>query len=95
MNKNLKLMKKKLTLTIEESIKDRAKVFARRHGTSVSEMVQEYLDKRTRSEKWAPPADSPVNKFAGSLPLPETDKTDDELLTEILQEKYGSHSSGH
>ena len=86
-------MKKKLTLTIEESIKERAKILARKEGTSVSEMVEQYLDKKTRSQKWSIPVDSPVHRFAGSLPLPASDKDDDELLTEILEDEYGSHSS--
>ncbi|MDZ7681658.1 MAG: DUF6364 family protein [Fodinibius sp.] len=87
-------MKKKLTLTIEESIKDRAKVYAKQKGISVSEMVEQYLDKRTRSEAWDIPIDSPVHRFAGSLPLPSlSDKDVDELLTEALEDKYGSRSS--
>lgn len=86
-------MKKKLTLTIEESVKDRAKIFAKRKGTSVSEIVEQYLDKKTRSEAWDIPMDSPVNRFAGSLPLPGSSKDEDKLLREALEEKYGTHSS--
>ena len=86
-------MKKKLTLTIEESVKERAKMHSRKEGTSVSEMVEQYLDKKTRSQEWSIPVDSPVHRFAGSLPLPTSDKDDDELLTEILEDEYGSHSS--
>lgn len=86
-------MKKKLTLTIEESVKERAKKFARRHGTSVSEMVEQYLSEKTRSSEWNLPLESPVNRFAGSLPIGDSDKTDDEILTKRLEEKYGSRSS--
>lgn len=86
-------MKKKLTLTIEESVKDRAKIFAKQKGISVSEMVEQYLDKKTRSEAWDIPVDSPVNRFAGALPLPVSDKDDDELLREALKDKYETHSS--
>lgn len=86
-------MKKKLTLTIEESVKERAKVLAKRRGTSVSEMVEEYLDRKARSEGEDLPKDSPVNQFAGSLPLSDSDKGDDELLREALEEKYGTHSA--
>ena len=85
-------MKKKLTLTIEESVKDRAKIFAKRKGISVSELVEQYLDKKTRSEAWDIPVDSPVNDFAGSLSLPvsEKGKDDKELLREALEDKYGT-----
>jgi hypothetical protein len=88
-------MKKKLTLTIEESVKERAKIFAKRKGISVSEMVEEYLDRRTRDEGSDIPDDSPVHRFAGSLPLPvsEKGKGDKELLREALEDKYGTHSS--
>lgn len=86
-------MKKKLTLTIEESVKDRAKTFARRKGISVSEMVEEYLDKKTRMEEEDIPDDSPVHRFAASLPLQASGKSDRELLREMLEEKYGSRSS--
>ena len=41
-------MKKKLTLTIEESVKNRAKQFADQHDTSVSDMVEKFLDEITR-----------------------------------------------
>jgi antitoxin component of RelBE/YafQ-DinJ toxin-antitoxin module len=89
------VMKKKLTLTIEESVKERAKKFARRKGISVSEIVEQYLDKKTRSEAWDIPVNSPVHDFAGALPLSVSDKNkdDDELLREALEEKYGTRSS--
>jgi hypothetical protein len=88
-------MKKKLTLTIEESVKDRAKIFAKRKGISVSEMVEEYLDRKTRGEGSEIPDDSPVHSFAGSLPLSESEgeKDDKELLKRALDDKYGTHSS--
>ncbi|MEX0770195.1 MAG: DUF6364 family protein [Balneolaceae bacterium] len=37
-------MKEKLTLTIEKETKERAKRFARRQGTSVSKLVETFLD---------------------------------------------------
>ncbi|WP_441000682.1 DUF6364 family protein [Fodinibius sp. SL11] len=88
-------MKKKLTLTIEESVKERAKIFAKRKGISVSEMVEQYLDRKTRGEGSDIPDDSPVHRFAGSLPLPVSDGDNDEkeLLREALEDKYGTHSS--
>ena len=86
-------MKKKLTLTIEESIKDRAKVYAKQKGISVSEMVEQYLDLKTRSQGSDIPADSPVHRFAGALPLSASEKSDQELLREALEEKYGTHST--
>ncbi|MEX0661136.1 MAG: DUF6364 family protein [Balneolaceae bacterium] len=43
-------MKKKLTLTIEESLKDRAKRFANKSGKSISEMVEQFLESLTEKE---------------------------------------------
>ena len=37
----------KLTLSIEKTVVARAKRYAKQHGTSVSEMVEAYLDKVT------------------------------------------------
>ena len=36
-------MKEKLTLTIEKETKERAKRYARQHGTSISKMVETFL----------------------------------------------------
>ncbi|NBC02120.1 MAG: hypothetical protein GVY20_00275 [Bacteroidetes bacterium] len=43
-------MKKKLSLTIEESVKNRARKYADRHDTSFSEMVENYLESVTRED---------------------------------------------
>ena len=65
-------MKKKLTLTIEESIKDRAKQFAKRHETSVSDMVEKYLDSVTRKETgFKPEPGSWTESLYGSAKLPK------------------------
>lgn len=86
-------MKKKLTLSIEESVKKRARRYARKQGKSVSEMVERYLEEVTKSDQWQPPSDSPVHSFAGTLPLPDTEKSDEELLTSILEEEYDESST--
>lgn len=43
-------MKKKLTLTIEESVKNRARKYADRYDTSISDMVENYLESVTKEE---------------------------------------------
>ncbi len=86
-------MKKKLTLSIEESVKERARRYARKQGKSVSEMVERYLEEVTKSEQWQPPTESPVYNFAGTLPLPDSKKSDEELLTSMLEEEYDQHST--
>lgn len=83
-------MKEKLTLSIEKTTKEQAKRYARQKGTSVSQMVEEFLESVTyqEDEDWRPPEGSLVAEMSGSIP--DTDKRDyDEILTEALMEKYG------
>lgn len=44
-------MKVRLTLTIDEDVLKRAKLYAKTTNTSISKMVQDYLDKITKNEK--------------------------------------------
>lgn len=83
-------MKKTLNLSIDESVIQRAKRYARQHRTSVSAIVEEELIKKTGEQTWQPRPGTLTAKLAGSLPLPSTGKSDDELLTDALNEKYGN-----
>lgn len=85
-------MKKKLTLSINESVSLRAKRLARREGTSVSEMVEQYLAERTSQEQgWKPEKGSLTDSLLGSVKLSkDIEKTDYKTLKEqALQKKYG------
>ena len=75
----------KLNLTIDEDVVKRTKRYAKRTNTSISKMVQEYLDKTTQSEKTD--KKSFVEKYAGTLKIgiPDLKKAKDEYL----KEKYG------
>lgn len=42
-------MKVKLNLSIDEDVVRRAKAYAKKTKTSISKMVQEYLDKTTKN----------------------------------------------
>jgi hypothetical protein len=46
----------KLTLSVDSAVIERAKRFAEQRGTSVSELVERYLDRLTRE----PPAPGPA-----------------------------------
>ncbi len=52
----------KLTLSVNEAVVERAKVFARRRETSISALVERYLEMLTR------PARRPQAGEAGALP---------------------------
>lgn len=66
-------MKKKLTLTIEKEVTERAKVVARREGTSISQWVEDLLREKTAraTDEWSPKPGSWTEKMLGSVSLPE------------------------
>lgn len=83
----------KLTLSVDETVVERAKEFARRRGTSVSALVERYLD--ALAQPGAPPA---LGDGAGLPPLPPVTarlvgllrgaKLDRETYRRYLDEKY-------
>ena len=83
-------MKTKLTLTIEESVKDRAKEFAKRHDTSVSDMVEKFLHIATQEDGWQPEPGSVTESLMGSVELPKEFEGMDykQIKEKILLEKY-------
>jgi hypothetical protein len=82
-------MKKKLTLTIEKEITERAKILARREGTSISQWVEDLLKEKTeQTNGWSPKPGSWTDKMLGSVNLP--DDTDYKTLKEKeILKKYG------
>lgn len=79
-------MTTKLTLTVEKSVIEKAKKYAKGTQRSLSEMVQKYLeslfeesDKSELSPK--------IKKLAGSLKLPENFDYD-KALDDYYKEKY-------
>ena len=83
-------MKKKLTLTIEKEVTERAKIVARREGTSISQWVENLLREKTAAanKTWLPEPGSWTEEMLGSVSLPvETDyKT---LKEKEILKKYG------
>ena len=85
-------MNKKLTLTVDESVSLKAKRLARREGTSVSEMVENYLAEKTLQDQvWKPEKGSLTERLLGSVKLPtDIENTDYKTIKErVLQKKYG------
>jgi len=65
-------MSTKLTLTIEESVIENAKQYARQKGTSLSNMVENYLKVVTTESICTEPDFSPIVKsLKGSFRAPE------------------------
>jgi antitoxin component of RelBE/YafQ-DinJ toxin-antitoxin module len=85
------LMKKKLTLTIEGSVKERAKKYASRHDTSISDMVEQYLSKTATEDEFTPEPESWTALLYGSAKLSSKYKnlSYKEIKEKELQKKYG------
>ena len=87
-------MKKKLTLTIDEKIKERAKEAARERGVSVSELVEGYLKTISReSDSWQPKDGSVVSKISGSVQQKDISKTYSNIVSDALLKRYGYDES--
>ena len=84
-------MDTKLTLTIEQSVIEKAKVYAKQKGQSLSDMVENYLRSVTHStrpdtgEMLASPL---VSSLRGSFKS-NSEGDDKEELTSILEKRYG------
>ncbi len=72
-------MKEKLTLTIEKGAIARAKAFAKKEKTSVSELVERQFN------RWG--EESFVEKWQGKFKLPKPDPKDHRM--NYLLKKYG------
>ncbi len=84
-------MDTKLTLTIEQSVIEKAKVYAKQKGQSLSDMVENYLRSVTHAndlgtaEMTASPL---VRSLRGSFKS-NSEGDDKEELTSILEKRYG------
>lgn len=81
-------MSTKLTLTIEESVIENAKQYARQKGTSLSNMVENYLKVVANESVCEEPELSPIVKsMKGAFKAPE-DFDYKEELSKSLSKKY-------
>lgn len=85
------MSKKTLNLTIEESIKQRAKRIARQRGISVSRLFEEAVAREEDPEEFIPTPGSAVEQLMNAIP--ESDKLHNydykKLKMEALKKKYG------
>ncbi|MFK7810552.1 MAG: DUF6364 family protein [Saprospiraceae bacterium] len=80
----------KLTLSINQSVIEKAKEYAKTSGKSLSSIVEEYLKslaKEQKSKSKKTPNDI-VNELRGSVKLPKDSSTYKELLQDALVAKY-------
>ncbi|MEO6682429.1 MAG: DUF6364 family protein [Ginsengibacter sp.] len=79
-------MNTKLTLTIEESVIERAKLFAKNTGKSLSEIIENYLVAITQ-EDITNNLSPKLKKIVGVVSLPEDLNEEDELRS-ALENKH-------
>lgn len=79
-------MTTKLTLTVEKSVIEKAKKYAKGTQRSLSEMVQKYLESLVE-ESDKSELSPKIKKLAGSLKLPENFNYD-KALDDYYKEKY-------
>jgi len=80
----------KLTLSINQTVIDEAKEYAKSSGKSLSSIVEEYLKSLTKTEKSKKKETSMelVRELKGSVKLPEDFTSYKEILQDTLVEKY-------
>ena len=80
-------MNTKLTLTIEKSIIEQAKSYAKKRGRSLSDIIENYLKALTKEEKTEEELSPLVKSLKGSFKAPKSFDYKDEL-SKALSEKY-------
>lgn len=79
-------MTTKLTLTIEKSIKEKARFYAKKTGRSLSELIESYLDNITQEENNTQLSPK-LRKLLGSVNLP-TDFDEKRELRSAIEKKH-------
>ena len=79
-------MNTKLTLTVEKSIIERAKLYAKSTGRSLSELIENYLAKVTQEETTSELSPK-LKRIVGVVQLPENFDEDIELRS-AMEKKH-------
>lgn len=80
-------MTKKLTLTIEESLIEKMKIYAKGTQRSLSEMVEKYFESVVERKNNDDELSPKIKKLAGSLKMPK-DFDYEKALDDYYKEKY-------
>ncbi len=84
---NHEAMNTKLTLTIEQTIIEKAKSYAKEKGRSLSDIIENYLKAITKEDKIEEELSPFINSLKGSFKVAESFDYKDEL-SKGLSEKY-------
>ncbi len=80
-------MTTKLTLTLEKTVIDRAKYFAKHTGRSLSELIENYLEKITQEEQNTS-FSTKLQKLVGSVHLPDDFDEKREIRIEMEKKHF-------
>ena len=80
-------MVSKLTLSMNKKVIDRAKKYAKRKNTSLSKLIEAYLQKASLDEKDEPDISPLVKSLSGVIKLPK-DFDSKKAYSDYLSEKY-------
>ncbi len=87
-------MNTKLTLTIEQKLIDKAKIYAKSQGRSLSDIIENYLKVITKEENTQVISSSPIaSSLRGSFKAPENFDYKEEL-SKTLSKKYLEDGQG-
>ena len=81
-------MNGRLTITIEESVIEQAKLFAKNTGRSLSEIIENYLVKITQ-ENTTNNLSPKLKKIVGAVSLPEDFNEEEELRSAFQMKSEG------
>jgi hypothetical protein len=80
-------MDKKLTLSLDQGIIKKAKVYAKHNNTSLSKLIESYLATLTRRTEGKPEITPLVESLSGVIELP-AEFDEKAAYSEYLREKY-------
>jgi len=80
-------MTTKLTLTVEKTVIEKAKSYAKRTGRSLSEIIEKYLESITSEENHDQAISPKLKKIVGAVKLPKNFDEDKELRS-YFEEKH-------
>lgn len=80
-------MTSKLTLTVEKEIIERAKLYAKKTGRSLSGLIESYLESITKESKSEMEITPKLKKIIGAVRLPKNFNEEQELRA-YLEKKH-------
>jgi hypothetical protein len=81
-------MNTKLTLSLEKSVIEKAKLYAKETGRSLSDIVEKYFENLTKASDNNEDIHPKVKKLIGRIKLPD-DFDIEKAKEEYFKEKYG------